>query len=243
MGDTTSLISAYKLDEDPTETTTVDAFGSNNLTKNGTIVSVAGQFGRANDFSASTDFWSIADASQTGLDITGDLSFGGWGQLSGLASAQHGFCGKDETTSYFMAVRTTGAMRFEANGTIATASTGAMVSATWTHLAVVLDTVGDTVKYYFDGLLDTTVTSFTAAPTNNTAAFQLGKGSVNFGGWGAEGGNEFIDEFFIFSRVITAAEIVDLKDNGIANFIAPSVVAAAAKPAKRKSRMLMGVGL
>lgn len=233
MGDTTNLVSAYKLDDDTT--TTADAFGTNTLSENGTITSVTGVFNNAHQFDAVGDYWSITDAAQSGLDITGDLSITAFIKMQNFTNNNRNIAAKG-VTAYTHFLTASAQVRFVAGSTQATASTGTMATNTIYHTASVLDTVGQTVKYYIDGALDSTITSFTATPTNNALAFCIASGNVNYGDVGdASNTTNFIDEVCIFARTISLAEVQDLKNNGIDSFIGGG---ATAKPARM---MTLGV--
>lgn len=58
--------------------TRVDSTGNNDLTDNNTVTSEAGQIGDAALFNGSSEFLSIADAAQTGLDFSEELTFSAW---------------------------------------------------------------------------------------------------------------------------------------------------------------------
>lgn len=237
MGDTTNLVSAWKLDENGT--TTPDAFGSNTLTENGAVVAVTGQFGDGSHFDSTSDFWSITDAAQTGLDLTGDYSVVGWGELSNFTNGNRCFLCKSGGAGqkgWAATIDEGGHLMLRATSTFATVSTGGMSLNTWAHMAWVLDTAADTVKYYIAGALDTTITSFTAVPSGNTAACAIGSGDSDRSNWGlATATNNNIDEVLLFSRVVTLTEVQDLMNNGIDSFIGGG---GGAKPSRM---MMMGI--
>lgn len=240
MGDTTSLVSAWLLQTDGT--TTPDAFGANTLNENGSVVSTTGgPFGNWDLFDAGTDFWSITDAAQTGLDITSSMSITAIVQQVNFASGKKVICGKQTGAySFYLGDGTgdsAGAMRARFNTTQATGSTGTLSLDTETGVAVVLDTVNDTVKYYKNGSLDTTITSYTAVPTDTANAFNVGAGDSAFLNWGNNTGNNFIAEVMIFSRTLADAEVLDIYTNGIANFLG-----GGGATADFQKLTLMGVG-
>jgi len=61
----------------------LDSSGNgNNLTDNNSVTSATGKLGGARDFERATaEYFSISDASQTGLDMTGDFTLQTWYQL------------------------------------------------------------------------------------------------------------------------------------------------------------------
>ena len=64
-----------------------DAVGSNTLTNNGTATFVAGKINNATSLSsASSQYFSITNASQTGLGFTGDMTLAGWVNFSAFTT-------------------------------------------------------------------------------------------------------------------------------------------------------------
>lgn len=221
MGNTANLVSYWLLDTN--SFTTPDGWGSNTLTKNSTVNSVAGVFGNASSYGPSDNnsYWKITDAAQSGLDITGDITMGAW-VYTQTYNNDHVVMGKIREAYTYRMVTTTGTLIGRYNATAASASTSAVTLSTWVHTAVVLDTVADTVKYYFDGVLDTTITSFTAIPTNTANDFTIGAGDADYYNMGIEATAGLMDEPFIFARTLTGAEILDIKQNGMAAFATTS---------------------
>lgn len=79
----TNLISYWKLDE--ASGTREDAKGTNDLTDNNTVGAATGIINDGADFEASnSEYLSIADGSQTGLDITTDISLSLWVKFESL---------------------------------------------------------------------------------------------------------------------------------------------------------------
>src|SRR3989339_620227 len=71
------LVSYWTLDE--ASGTRIDVKGNNDLRDNNTVSSTTGLQGIAADFEGSNmETFSVSDAAQNGLDITGDLSFSMW---------------------------------------------------------------------------------------------------------------------------------------------------------------------
>lgn len=79
-----SIPSRWKLDE--ASGNRADNVGSNTLTDNNTVASATGRFSdTAADFELSnSEYLSITDASQSGLDITGSLTFSAWLKFESL---------------------------------------------------------------------------------------------------------------------------------------------------------------
>jgi len=86
-GDITNLISAWLLNE--SSGTRFDETSNNNdLTDNNTVgFNASCEFDGCGDFEdTNTEFLSITDASQTGLDITGDMTICGFANFESLGS-------------------------------------------------------------------------------------------------------------------------------------------------------------
>lgn len=82
--------------------TRTGATGTNNLTDNNTVVSGTGKLGDGADFeSGSNEHLSITDASQSGLDLSGDFSIQAWAKTESLPGigAVWGFLAKDNLAS------------------------------------------------------------------------------------------------------------------------------------------------
>lgn len=241
MGNTTNLISAYKFDDDAV--TTTDAFGPNTLSEGGSVVSVAGlAFGNSHQVDAAGDGWTITDAAQTGLDFTGDFSLLCWLRNSVFGASQPVILNKSYA-GYSWRITAAAFQKFEVASTEVTADTSLLLVNTVYHLGVVFDTVNDTVKYYVDGALSSTVTSVTATPSGNAAAFQIFLGGdTGYADMGSALDVGALDEVVIFARTITLAEVQDIRSNGIAAFIAGPAAGAASAGAGSRKRLLMGVG-
>src|SRR5207247_6557818 len=98
---TTGLVSYWKLDDvsdGSGPVTRLDSVGSNHLTDNNTVASAPGKIGNGADFeSANNEFFSITDASQNGLDITGDLTISCWVKFESVVGIQ-AMTGKHDPT-------------------------------------------------------------------------------------------------------------------------------------------------
>ena len=94
------------------------------------------------------------------------------------------------------------------SGGVSTVQSGAASYGTWYNHIIVHDSVNNTIKYYLDGSLKNT--------TSHSGAFE-GGGQFQMGHTFSGGGYYFdgkIDEFGVWSRVISARDISDLYNNG-----------------------------
>jgi len=213
-GDTANLQGAWLLDEG-SGTRSDESDNSNDLTDNNTVLSDTGQFGDAADFeSGNGEYLSITDGSQTGLDLTGTYTMIMWLKPETVGPGNGTPIAKWSGGTGYM-------LQFDGASLILIHDSGADASYTitlstgvWKHIAVVYDTAANDVEWIIDGSSVETDAGVTQDPSDHAGAFELGKqaGGDNYDG--------LIDEAVIFTRTLTTTEITDLKDNGIASFMA-----------------------
>ncbi len=219
-GDTSNLEGAWLLDES-SGTRIDETANSNDLTDNNTVTSTTGQFGSAGQFTAaSSEFLSITDGSQTGLDVTGDITLGMWFNPDSIS--QQSLIGKTGSDrAYNLQLRAGGTIRCFTSSDGA-AFDGDLESTTtlsagggWYHISCRVSSTTMTLR--IDGSDEGTTDTTNGSINNSTEDFNIGANSstANF----ADGQ---IDEAFIFSRALSTTEIDDIKDNGLESFIAPS---------------------
>lgn len=201
---------------------------NNDLADNNTVASSADckEGVKSADFESDNNEWlSIADAAQTGLAITGAISLGAWIKPESLSDANgHAIIMKYLTTgnqrSYALWLQpTTGSYyvrcNLSNNGTDVTAATGAtaLSAGTWYHICAVYDHVTD-IRVYVDGLLDSNGAenpkAYSGGIADKSSEFRLGRHPVD--DWEYDG---LMDEVFVFNRALSAAEVLEIKTNGI----------------------------
>ncbi|MCX6344612.1 MAG: PA14 domain-containing protein [Armatimonadetes bacterium] len=138
-----------------------------------------------------------------------------WVKVDMLANARNALfhCDGWESGDAALSVANTGELIFALNGASAEEQSSAYKFCgddlgRWKHVTLVYDSAAKSVKFYLDGVLDST-RSYTAAPV---AALN----GIRIGGWDG-GGRSFdgkIDDFRIYSRILTAAEITAMGDTG-----------------------------
>ena len=215
-----SLISFWELEE--ASGTRVDSVtgSGNDLTENGTggVGQGAGQQGNCADFVAGDlDYLSIADASQSGLDITGDMSLACWVKFTSTAT-QMSFAGKWATSNksfYWLHNHTTNQLRFNtvANGTSGDTNVNVSwtpSSATWYHVGIAYDASAGSVKFYVDGSQQgTTQTGLNTSMFNGTAPWQMGTytgSSLPIDG--------LLDEFGVWNKLLDDTDFSNLYASG-----------------------------
>jgi len=206
-----------------------DSYGNNDLTDNntvGTAECVTGNYGA--DFErANTEYLSISDASQTGLDLTstGDFSLSQWIKFESIddSNAQPQFVkwqNSGDQRSYFISLSVTsgndyGVFYGSTNGTDPSAwgggtgvigsgvSIGSCYHFVWTHKG------GEShYKLWINGTYVTKLTSASAI-YNGTAPVQIGGDQI--GGY-LDG---VIDEVTIWSTELSTSSISTLYNGGV----------------------------
>jgi hypothetical protein len=168
--------------------------------------------------SSSSQYAYIADASQTGLDITGDISIEAWVKIesfadNGVVAAK----GNDSLNNgYRLVALSNGSFHLRVyeseNGTNSYGATqaGVLSAGTWHHIAATFNSSNGKILLYLDGILDDNMA------TNTSNARSIYDNSDNFTiGANVSGGNKFdglIDELRVWSDVRTPTEIADNYD-------------------------------
>lgn len=191
-----SIVSRWLLDE--ASGNRADIVGSNTLVDNNTVLAgtgytnLGGTFDNSADFELSnSEYLSIADASQSGLDITGDFSFSGLlkvEQLPSTAGSEFHIATKWNTAqqSYSVLLGTDDTLQVQwqdasSNATNWTSDAAAVVAGTWVHVLVSVDVSVPNVDIYLDGSEVASTGAATAATSirNGTAEFRLGARQVS----------------------------------------------------------------
>jgi hypothetical protein len=197
----------------------------NHLTDNNTVASStdARQGARSADFEVdNAEYLSITDGSQTGLDITGNLSIVAWIKpestsdvmrivskyqaTSGNRSYQI-FAGNVDYTDIAFTVSNDGTTI-----TVCYTSNPVISAGTWTHIAAVYN--GTDMRVYINGSLSNNGTNnpktYSSGIVNGAANFEIGRYDGNtkyFDG--------LIDEVAVFNRALSADEIAAIYNYGI----------------------------
>lgn len=165
---------------------------------------------------ADSEYWSITDASQTGLSFTGDFTFTAWvnlntqlgsGELYGIVGQ---FDGPAASSAYNWSLwNSSGTLRLYLLQSDGTDQTPNFVDHTitpnvWTHYAVIFDISTDEVKFYINGSQQGATQTQTLNTQDSTVDFQLAARDTAqfFNGW--------IDDVRLWSRELTDQEISDL---------------------------------
>lgn len=191
----------------PTYSTTVP-FGNGNENTNVTDIA-----------RASSQYWSITDASQTGLDITGDLTIEAWIKLDASpgngenypfvskfgASGQYSYSFRLQDNASVESIRLFISSSGLSGGDLDTyVIDHTLLSGVWWHLAVVWDASESSAEFFVNGVSIGTDTGSQTSIFNSTSAFTIGKQA---------GASEYFDgaveEVRIYDDLRTQAEILD----------------------------------
>lgn len=216
-----ALVSYWKLEE--SSGSRLAASSTNDLTANGAPGNAAAIQGNGVDLeSGSSQYLSIADGSQTGLDFSDVLSFACWFKFETLPSAFQmplitKRIGAGNNRSYFWALDDSASVKkfnmlWYTNGSTVggnlLSDSWSPSTATWYHIGVTKN--GTSVKFYVDGAQHgATKTGTNGTVYNGTAAFELGAFTDDpryFDG--------VIDECGVWSRELTSGEMSELYNSG-----------------------------
>lgn len=237
MALSTNLVSYWKLDE--SSGNAADSVGSNTLTNNGSAVYAAGKINNAVTCVRNTDYLSIANGSQTGLNPTGSFTINTWVKWSSIDSGNwNGIVSKLDNTSraygsgilkqggtdqYWVAVDigTSGGSSYSTpNANYAT-----LVTGTWYMITIRYSTAG-TVKVDINNSRLYTDTGAPSSCQAGTADFRIGYRNNPSPD---DGSNALFDETGFWDREISDAEVTELYNGGAG--LAYPFASASAQPA------------
>ncbi|MEM7032744.1 MAG: LamG-like jellyroll fold domain-containing protein [Chloroflexota bacterium] len=201
-----------------------DQSGLNNHLSNNNGVTVApGKLDQAGEFERdNSQYLSIDDATQTGLDITGSLTLVGWAQLESTNPSQ----AQMMVSKYQWGTPNSRAYRFGVNPSSDTLqfyvsddgqvnsdkrldSNTALQHNQWYHVAAVFDGTQQTMTLYLDGAQDATRTVTYSTIQNSTAPFMLG---ANMEGTNVvQHFDGLLDEWRVYDRALSQAEVQALR--------------------------------
>ncbi|MCA0425966.1 MAG: gliding motility-associated C-terminal domain-containing protein [Bacteroidetes bacterium] len=167
---------------------------------------------RAYNFSGTNQFISIPNSSTlSGIDKEVTIMF--WARIGSYFNFGGGLFFASAVTKstanpnyqYRFAIRNDGILTFNNNRQWNVAMGSNTPLAQWIHFAV---TINDTImRYYRNGILVGTSTTYTSITSDKTQGLNLGRGNPNNAG---DFFNGRLDEVRIYNRTLTAAEITKL---------------------------------
>lgn len=212
----TNLVSFWTMDE--ASGTRVDSHGVNDLTDNNTVLSATGILSDAADLEdANSEYLDISDASQVGLDFTGDFSLSLWIKPESLTTTHYITMKGDQGASgiwYGMFLDNTGVLTFLVDdGTtayLAASPSSAITAGSLYHVVGVR--MGAIIYLYINGVL---ITSTSAVSTSmaSTLAFRIGN-RYAAGVLGAYY-DGLVDEYSAYDRALHYGDILDHYNQGV----------------------------
>lgn len=214
MALTDNLVSYWKMDE--ASGTRSDAHASNDLTDNNTVGSGTGIINNGADFELdNSEYLSITDGSQSGLDITGDFSISLWASIETFTGGDKCLVAKWKTTtndrSYDMCITSNTTVRLRTSTDGSASSSASITTATintGTLYHWVFTKSGTTATLYRDG---SSVSTGTVDSSQFNGAADFTVGAV---GNPANYMDGIIDEVGIWDRALTSDEVSDLYNGG-----------------------------
>jgi len=216
----TNLVSYWKMDE--TSGTRSDSKGSNDLTASGVDYDT-GQFNNAADFNDLSDYLTIADGSQSGLDGSLDFSFSLWVNWRGVSSsgdnqfiAKHSSPFHSTSPNYDLAARLTSG-RLILSSTMTGGSTASLTGGFWTfstdtwHHIVVTRANSGNLTLYLNNVLYFQTASGGGTSHDSDRPFYIGN---RYNPTPSEGADALIDEVGFWSRELTTDEVEELHNSG-----------------------------
>jgi RHS repeat-associated protein len=218
-----SLVSYWKFDE--SSGNAADSVGSNTLTNNGPT-SFGGTYGKINngiDFAnTSSDYFSISNAAQSGLALSGPLTVSFWMKTSDPGTGHDaGIVGKwgSSNTGYQINTENGGYLFFRLgpdpddisnqNTTYAdhVYNNQKVNDGTWHLITCTYD--GTTARIYIDGSL--AADRAISVSLSNTGDFVAGRFSINTGNYY----NGYLDEIGVWSRALSSGDVSTLYNSGV----------------------------
>lgn len=209
------LAGYWRLDDGSGTSATDSSTNGNTGTLTNSPTWTTGQIGGAlNNVRSNNSYVSIPDSSA--LDLTQAVTLSAWVQGNGnwtdpteanAIIAKNGY-GTFEERNYYLAVNTSGNLRFQfnTNGVSGTATSSTTLSiGTWYFVSATYDR--QNIKLYINGALNTTVAE-TDAMVANAYAASIGSMRITGGSYGYWNGP--IDEVRIYNRALAENEIAEL---------------------------------
>ena len=209
------IVGLWHLDEE-SGTRYDETSNDNDLTDNNTVLySSSGKIGNAADLERSqSEYLSITDAAQIGLDITGEITIVTWFKREADSGSYETLVSKFDFANSKIAyvLRINSADKLECvlsndgSNFTTTLSTDTISIGTWYHMAVTLNQVTDEIQVYLNGLANGSAVAYTTNIYDNNIAFRIGADEVGTYGDG------LIDEVIVWNTCLTAAEVLQVKN-------------------------------
>jgi hypothetical protein len=215
-----NLTSHWQLEE--TSGTRVDDPSTNDLTDNNTVLYGTGKQGNGADFERdNTEYLSITDGAQTGLNLNNSFTISFWFKPETVGVDQMLVSKSDGSVSanggWYVLLDASNQIEFlyinSAGTNYALYYTGAQITSagSWYHIAITANVSAPSIAFYINGssVGYTTYRAQTSITATNSSTFQVG-------GWtyGSLYSDGIIDELSIWSSVLTSGNIATIYNSG-----------------------------
>lgn len=216
MALTDNIVAYWSLDE--ASGNRADSVGTATLVDNSTVPSATGIISNGADFTGTSgEFLSVTNAA---LNIQNDFSLSFWAQSDALTTFQRILTAYDGANAGRFEVyqEANAELRFvywnsAGSGRTLWRTTAAQVTGSLKHFVITCDVSNTTTggKIYVNGSSVSVATSATAA-----TSWGDNSGIYGMGGWvdGTQPWNGIIDEFGVWSRILTTDEVTELYNSG-----------------------------
>ena len=225
-----SLISRWLLDE--SSGNALDIVGVNSLSDNNTVGAGTGlvvtnaTYANSRDFETlNSEYFSILDASQVGLDVTGALSIAGYIKIESVVDS--GIVTKYNETgnqvAYWTQLLSSGKLRFGvSNGVSSTFvdSSTILSTGTWYHVGFVYNP-SNYLRIYINGVLDNSVTTSVISSIQNTSANFLLGAFAGIGGVVAGFFDGLMQDMMVWNTVVSSDDFTTLYDAYTSSVVLP----------------------
>jgi hypothetical protein len=222
---TTNLVSYWKMDE--ASGNAADSVGSNTLTNTNSATFIAGKINNAASTTSGTaQYFTITDASQVGLDLSGDFTLAGWFWIADPTidsalitktsggSQQSYYMYTNQRGKIFVDISSDGTQTASSYHRQATNSIVLQPAKTWIYVAATFTLSTNTTVIYINAAVASSTESYGTGITggifNSTSPFRVSGDGVD-PGWKYNG---HIDEVAVWSRALTSSEITSLYNGG-----------------------------
>lgn len=190
----------------------VDSSGNGNtLTDNNTVGATAENYfdlsgdGSADFEAGNSEFLSITDVSQVGLDLAAsDFTFATWVKLETVTGDKPLFAKGASGAGYKVIISSTTLQVFIQSASFVLELVGVFSVGKWTHVAVTFNNASNLITFYIDGKVVKTGTTANTI-TDNSADFFIGRSFT---------GSDFMDGFMkdaaVWNVVLTPLQIKSL---------------------------------
>jgi hypothetical protein len=197
-----------------------DSSGNSNTLADTNVTYGAGKIGNCSIYDGSADYFSIADASQTGLDLTTDFSFSFWVNYTSVPVAGNNMFilskRSGSTSGYQLRIsESAGNQRYglglyngSADDTLMAITTP--TTGVWYHTVITWDAAAKLITLYINNSATTANNATHTSLDTNATAFVVGGPTTLAGDWL----HGKLDEMGIWNRVLSPSEVTALYNSG-----------------------------